>query len=261
MAPTSLERLGAMVVIISGCGVRSAFAYAPDNIRWHSSRMIRLQMSEASSPVLDATRSWVDRFVIGLGLCPWARPVAEAGRIRYVLTETHNGEGLFDALLSELRELSSQPESIETTFLVHPHALNSWVDYVGWLQGVEQIFEQQGVDDTYQLVGFHPDFVFGGTVVNDASNWVNRSPYPMIHILRQASVTRAVTDLPEIPIGLNNKRLLQSMAGDGELQTYLSVLPGMRHHAIEKMCVHTSKEHDSVDAENQEYLYLDDTGS
>ena len=105
--------------------------------------------------------------------------------------------------------------------------------------------------------------LFVGTGANDASNWVNRSPYPMIHILRQASVTKASMDLPDVPVSLKNKRLLRTMAERGELQAYLSALPGMEKQKdkLAQACALPPEIQNSAEPEETNYLYLDDTAA
>ncbi len=144
-------------------------------------------------PVIDRTRAWVERVVIGLELCPFARAVHTRGQIRFVHSEATGADGLLQALSDELHLLAAaDPVSLETTLLIHPRALVDFLDYNDFLDAADAAVEALGYDGVLQVASFHPDYRFEGTEADDVTNATNRSPYPTLHLLREASVERAV---------------------------------------------------------------------
>jgi uncharacterized protein len=153
--------------------------------------------------VVEATRRWIESMVIGLDLCPFARSVYETDRIRYVVTEARDEEQLLEDLTVELRSLASAAAApIETTLLIHPHVLGSFLDFNDFLGVSDQVIAHLGLRGVIQLASFHPDYQFVGTKPDDVENYTNRSPYPILHLLREESITRAASgsiDLALIP--------------------------------------------------------------
>ena len=145
----------------------------------------------SQAAALSSTRRWVESVVVGLALCPWASPVRNS--IRYAYTDTTHADSLFETLVSEIELLEATPTT-PTTILVHPHALTDFDDMNSFLAEADGYIEDSGRADVFQLVGFHPDFQFRGETKDDASNWTNRSPHPMLHILRQDDVTEATAN-------------------------------------------------------------------
>lgn len=156
------------------------------------------------SSYIKATQQWVEKFVLALNLCPFAHKPFQEDRIRYVLTESQNADGLVRALLPELMFLfDNDPQDWETTLLVHPHCLQDWEDFWDFLGIVEELIEEAGLAGVFQVVGFHPDYLFEGEEPGDASHYTNRSPFPMMHILREASLSEAADgalDVEGIPV-------------------------------------------------------------
>jgi hypothetical protein len=151
---------------------------------------------------VEHTRRWILSFVIGLGLCPFARRVCDAGRIRYAISHSRDDNTLSNDLASELHLLLASPSTqIETTLLIHPHVLGNFLDYNNFLGVVDQLLEELGLCGTIQVASFHPHYRFAGTEPNAAENYTNRSPYPMLHLLRETSVSQATNaaDVLEIP--------------------------------------------------------------
>ena len=145
-----------------------------------------------------ATRAWIERAVIGLGLCPFAKAVYVQEQIRYVVSETETADGLLDDLNRELRILAqAAPESIDTTLLIHPQVLTEFLDYNDFIAVGDAAIEGLGLSGVLQLASFHPAYQFAGTTMHDVANYTNRSPYPMLQLLREASVNRAVAAFPE----------------------------------------------------------------
>jgi len=144
------------------------------------------------------TRAWVDRAVIGLNLCPFAKAVQVKGQVRYVVCASAEPEELLSALIDELQALADcAPSETDTTLLIHPAALSDFLDFNDFLAVVEHTVEELGYSGILQVASFHPQFQFADTHINDVSNATNRSPYPTLHILREASIDRAVAAFPE----------------------------------------------------------------
>jgi hypothetical protein len=148
--------------------------------------------------VVERTRRWISSFVIGLGLCPFARRVFDAGRIRYAVSQSRDKNTLSNDLASELHLLASPSTQIETTLLIHPHVLGNFLDYNDFLGVVDQRLEELRLCGTIQVASFHPQYRFAGTELNAAENYTNRSPYPMLHLLRETSVSLAADASDEV---------------------------------------------------------------
>lgn len=144
------------------------------------------------------TRAWVERAVIGLNLCPFAKAPQVKGQVRYVATETNDAEVLLGQLVGELILLAEAPaERIETTLLIHPHALTDFADYNDFLDLAEAAIAELDLEGVIQVASFHPQYRFAGSEADDLANATNRSPYPTLHLLREASIDRAVAAFPE----------------------------------------------------------------
>ena len=152
-------------------------------------------MNEAD--IIERTRRWIATFVIGLNLCPFARRVFEAGAIRYAVTDAATEHALLDALTSELQSLSATP-AIETTLLIHPHAFGDFLDYNDFLDRAECLVASLGFEGVVQIASFHPAYQFSDTAPDDVENYTNRSPYPMLHLLREESITRVADNEDEL---------------------------------------------------------------
>jgi hypothetical protein len=151
-----------------------------------------------AAPYVAATRAWLERAVIGLNLCPFAKAVHVKDQIRYVVSDAATPEALLTDLLVELKLLDdADPERIETTLLIHPHALADFLDYNDFLDVADAAVEELGLDGVLQVASFHPQYQFAGTEPDDVENCTNRSPWPTLHLLREASVDRAVAAFPE----------------------------------------------------------------
>jgi uncharacterized protein len=156
------------------------------------------QDSPTPAEVIAATKNWLERAVIGLDLCPFARAVHVRDQIRYVVSEAETPEALLDDLLEELRTLAAaDPEEIETTLLIHPRMLADFLDYNDFLDVADAAVAELGLTGEIQIASFHPRYQFAGTPPDAIENSTNRSPYPMLHLLREASVERAVETFPD----------------------------------------------------------------
>jgi hypothetical protein len=148
--------------------------------------------------VVASTRLWLERAVIGLQLCPFAKAVYVKDQIRYAVSDAQNPETLLDDLKRELRSLAqATPDSVDTSLLIHPQALADFLDYNDFLAVADSAIEALGLRGILQIASFHPDYQFSGTSIDDVTNFTNRSPYPMLQLLREASVSRAVEAFPE----------------------------------------------------------------
>ena len=150
-----------------------------------------------SDPIAE-TRVWLERAVIGLNLCPFAKAVHVKGQIRWVLSDAREPEALLAELVAELQHLAAaDPEAIDTTLLVHPQVLQDFGDYNDFLGIADAALAELGLEGTLQIASFHPDYRFAGTRASDAGNLTNRSPHPTLHLLREDSIARAVAAYPE----------------------------------------------------------------
>ena len=147
--------------------------------------------------VIAATVRWVEKAVIGLDLCPFARGVHTGGRIRYAVTAAANTDELIDVLVEELDLLAAAADAFETTLLIHPRVLGDFLDYNDFLDVADAAVEQLGLTGEVQVASFHPRYQFAGTEPDDIENFTNRSPYPTLHLLREASIERAVAAYPD----------------------------------------------------------------
>jgi len=163
--------------------------------------------------IIAATRHWLEQAVIGLNLCPFAKAVHAKQQIRYVVSDATSPEQLLAALLDELQTLAAaDPQQIDTTLLIHPQALNDFLDYNDFLDVADAAVEQLGLTGEIQVASFHPDYQFAGSAPDDIENYTNRSPYPTLHLLREDSVARAVEAFPEAAdIFERNIRTLQAL--------------------------------------------------
>lgn len=168
-----------------------------------------------------ATRQWLEEVVIGLNLCPFARKELVNNRVRFVVSSADSEEALLADLQAELLHLDDHPET-ETTLLVHPGVLADFETYNDFLPAGDGLLELLELDGIYQIASFHPDYRFAGTGPEDAENFTNRSPFPMLHLLREASVERAVESHPDPDaIPERNIALMQTL-GTAEMRQRLS---------------------------------------
>jgi len=155
-------------------------------------------MTEHTDTVVADTRRWLERAVIGLNLCPFAKSVHVKGQVHYAVSAATDGRGLRDDLLRELRDLAAiNPEVRDTTLLVVPDAFPDFLDFNDFLGEADAALEELDLEGILQIAPFHPRFVFAGTLDDDITNCTNRTPYPTLHLIREASIDRAVQAFPE----------------------------------------------------------------
>ena len=148
-----------------------------------------------------AIRRWLERAVIGLNLCPFAKAVYVKQQVRFVLSDASTPEALLEELAEELILLrDADPEQVDTTLIVHPDVLIDFLDYNDFLDNADAAVEALDLQGVIQVASFHPDYQFAGTMPDDISNYTNRSPYPTLHLLREASIDRAVEAFPDADV-------------------------------------------------------------
>ncbi len=169
-----------------------------------------------TTPYSTATQSWIDRFVIRLNLCPFARHPFQQGLIRYSVTLTQQPTALAQVLATEAKLLATTPPSeLETTLLIHPHCLTDFLDYNDFLDVADGVLTALELTGVLQIASFHPQYQFAGTAPEDVENYTNRSPYPMLHLLREDSVAQARRQHPDVEaIPDRNIALLKKMGLD-----------------------------------------------
>lgn len=148
--------------------------------------------------VIAHTQAWIESVVIGLNLCPFAKAVHVRGHVRSVVSDAGDELGLLAALSDELDHLAqADPAALDTTLLIHPHVLGDFDAYNQFLDQADSVLVHAGLEGVIQIAGFHPHYRFAGTAAHAIDNATNRSPYPMLHLLREASVERAVAAFPD----------------------------------------------------------------
>lgn len=167
--------------------------------------------------VIAATREWLEKAVIGLNLCPFAKAVHAGNQIRYAVSNAQTPEALLADLGRELQTLTAADRAdVETTLLIHPRVLVDFPDYNDFLDIADAAVEELGLTGTIQVASFHPQYRFADTEPDAIENFSNRSPYPMLHLLREESVERAVAAFPDVArIPERNIETLRSIGHDG----------------------------------------------
>ncbi|MDZ7584982.1 MAG: DUF1415 domain-containing protein [Thiobacillus sp.] len=172
-------------------------------------------MDEAD--VVAAMREWIEKAVIGLNLCPFAKAVYVKNQVRYVVSTAKHLDGLLEDLDRELDLLAAaDPDEIDTTLLIHPTLLPDFLDFNDFMQLAEAALDEHELDGVIQIASFHPHFQFEGTEPDDLGNYTNRAPFPTLHLLREASIERAVAVFPEAEtIYQRNIETLQKLGLEG----------------------------------------------
>jgi hypothetical protein len=155
-------------------------------------------VTDAVADPVAETRRWLERAVIGLNLCPFAKAVVAKQQLRVVLSDATSPEALLAELGEELLRLRDTPAlEIDTTLLVHPGVLVDFLDYNDFLEQADALVEALELDGVLQVASFHPRYQFAGSEPDAVENFTNRSPYPTLHLLREDSVSRAVDAYPD----------------------------------------------------------------
>lgn len=171
-------------------------------------------MSEVSEQVESTVREWVDQVVVKLGLCPFAAPVIESEGLRVVVAETTDEDDAMATVLQEVRALiEGDDEGVATTMIVTPNQFKDFEAYLEILAELEGVLDEAGADHLIQIASFHPDYLFEDVEADDRSNYTNRSPFPIFHLLRQEDVEEALDSWREpMRIPERNIELLRNMS-------------------------------------------------
>lgn len=176
----------------------------------------------AHDEVVRQTQAWVEQLVIAKNLCPFAKLPYEQGRVRFIVSEATRPEQLLGDLLCELRYLDTlSVKQLETTLLIHPLILQAFHDYHDFLALAEHLLKREGFKGIIQIASFHPEYCFAGVDPLDPSHYTNRSPFPMLHLIREESLAKALQHYPDpdaIPV--RNIELMQQL-GVNALQSLL----------------------------------------
>ena len=150
------------------------------------------------APWLAATARWLERAVIGLNLCPFARAPHVQGKLRMRVSQARDTDTLLDDLCGELQSLNAlTPDECETGLLIHPFVLDDFLDYNDFLDVADAALETLKLDGVWQVASFHPHYQFADSEPDAIENFSNRSPYPTLHLLREASVERAMDSMSD----------------------------------------------------------------
>ncbi len=170
-----------------------------------------------------SVQQWVQTFVVEMNLCPFAKYEMLHNRVRFATTKAITEQQLLMSLQHELELLNSDP-AIETTLLIHANVLQDFYDYNQFLSDADKLILDMGLEGIYQVASFHPDYQFGGTHPDDAENYTNRAPYPLMHLIREASLERAIAAYPDVDeVPVRNVALMNSL-GQNKLQTLFESL-------------------------------------
>lgn len=153
-------------------------------------------MAHSNETIIQQTKQWLKNIVIGLNFCPFAKPVFEKEKIHYQVSSATSLENCLQELISEAERLDEQ-EELETTLLIFAECMQDFDDFLDLLEIANDLMEAQGYQGVYQLASFHPDYCFLGSTADDPANYTNRSPYPMLHLIRELSLELALDSYPE----------------------------------------------------------------
>lgn len=164
--------------------------------------------------ITQVTRNWVEALVVGLNLCPFARRELVNNRVRFIVTHARSETALVDALDDELRRLEKD-DSIETTLLIIPDMLKDFYDYNDFLAVADGLLVDMELEGVFQIASFHPNYQFADTQFDDSENYTNRAPFPMLHLLREDSLEKAIDSYPDVDgIPERNIVLMQELGRD-----------------------------------------------
>jgi len=152
-------------------------------------------MTDKDQQLIETTQTWLKTFIIEYGICPFAKRELERGSIRFEISHDKDIESCLLNLMLECDCLDTDL-NIETTLLIYENAFTALDDYLDFLELAEALLSEQGYEGVYQLASFHPDYCFEGAEQDDPANYTNRSPYPMLHLLRESSIEQAVNTYP-----------------------------------------------------------------
>lgn len=178
----------------------------------------------AGDEIIASTKVWLERAVIGLNLCPFAKSVFVKKQVRYALTAAATADELLAELENELKLLTdTDPAELDTTLLVHPLAMTDFLDFHFFLGEVDALIRNLGYEGIFQVASLHPQYEFAGSEPDDIANFTNRSPYPTLHLLRESSIDRAVAAFPDAAdIFERNIETMERLGHEGWKKLWLS---------------------------------------
>ena len=190
-------------------------------------------MTVTTQMAIDDTRVWLERAVIGLNLCPFAKSVHVKGQIHYVVSRAQTSQALLQDLIVELKALlTTAPTARDTTLLIAPDCLADFLDFNDFLAKADQALLDLELEGVLQIANLHPDYQFAGTRSDDITNYTNRAPYPTLHLLREDSIDRAVDAFPEAEtIFEKNMETMERLGTDGWAALGVGRSQGCPHHA------------------------------
>ncbi len=169
--------------------------------------------------VIAATAAWLEKMVIGLNLCPFAKAIHVKKQIRFAVSMAIDSDSLLADFKRELTHLvATDSEEIESTLIIHPNVLTDFFDYNDFLAVCDSALEEMELDGIVQVASFHPAYQFAGTKAGDVTNFTNRSPYPTLHLLREASVSRAAAQFPGLEGIYNANMATMRKIGKAQLE-------------------------------------------
>jgi hypothetical protein len=167
-----------------------------------------------NNQAIEQTQQWIEAVVVGLNFCPFAKRELRKNAVRFVLNESGDMQEALEQLVMECEFLDAHPET-ETTLLILPSGFDDFLYYLDLTELAEDLLATQGYEGVYQVASFHPDYCFADADTDDAANYTNRSPYPMLHLLREASLDTAIDNYPDIDsIPENNMRKARTLGSD-----------------------------------------------
>jgi hypothetical protein len=190
-------------------------------------------VSPEDAPFIESTRCWIEKVVIGENFCPFARRVMAQDAIRFTVCHESDPVEVLQTLMAEIRHLDARPE-LETGLLILPQGFAGFDAYLDLVELAGQLLVKQGYEGVYQLASFHPEYRFADSVVADAADYTNRSPWPMLHLLREASLERALADYPD-PEGIPQRNIEHARArGAAALRALRDACLGTTEHEHEE---------------------------
>jgi len=175
----------------------------------------------SAEKTIKQTEAWLTTFIIKYNICPFARKEHERSSIHYSVVDSNSTEQCLKAVFTECLRLDSQTE-IETTLIIYPNHFKQFDDYLDFLAMAESLLMEQDYEGVYQLASFHPHYCFEGESLKDPANYTNRSPYPMLHLIREASLEQAVKSHPNPELIPERNIKLTRELGREKLQDLLS---------------------------------------
>jgi uncharacterized protein len=158
---------------------------------------------QTNETIIAHTKNWIINVVIGCNFCPFAAREIKRNSILYEVKSNESKAEILQALSNVFAKMDNDNE-VETAFLILPNGFNDFNTYLNIVDAAEQFLAQNKYEGIYQIASFHPQYLFAGSSENDASNYTNRSPYPMLHVLRESSLTKAIDNHPDLDSIPNN---------------------------------------------------------